>query len=64
MAKTLAAAQGKGEARLGNHHGSHEYSDVGEVLAEMEKRFPAYEGVSLFRLGDSGLSINGQVESS
>ncbi len=40
------------------------YSDVGEVLAEMEKRFPAYEGVSLFRLGDSGLSINGQVESS
>ena len=40
------------------------YSDVGEILAEMGKCFPAYEGVSLFRLGDYGLSINGKVKSS
>ena len=40
------------------------YSDVGEVLAEMGKCFPAYKGVSLFRLGDYGLSINGKVKSS
>jgi NADH-quinone oxidoreductase subunit G len=39
-----------------------DYMSVGEITREMGERFPAYEGVSLFRIGDQGFPINKVTE--
>ena len=41
-----------------------DYSHVSEVLAEMNERIPAYEGVTFFKLGESGMSNNEEVRES
>ncbi len=40
------------------------YAHVSEVLAEMGERIPAYKGVTFFKLGEFGMSSNGQMEKS
>jgi len=41
-----------------------DYSHVSEVLEEMSERIPAYKGVTLFKLGELGMSSNGQMKKS
>jgi len=41
-----------------------DYSHVSEVLEEMSERIPAYKGITLFKLGELGMSSNGQVKKS
>ncbi len=41
-----------------------DYSHISEVMTEMNKRIPAYEGVTFFKLGEFGMSINEEVRES
>ena len=41
-----------------------DYSHISEVMTEMNKRIPAYEGVTFFKLGESGMSNNEEVRES
>ncbi|MFQ6615666.1 MAG: molybdopterin-dependent oxidoreductase [Fidelibacterota bacterium] len=36
----------------------YDFTDLGEILRAMGEAFPAYKGVSLFRIGDQGLPTN------
>ena len=38
------------------------YDSIGDVIKEMGNRFPAYSGISLFKLGDQGLLKNGEMK--
>ena len=36
--------------------------DISQVMKEMGEKFPAYKGLSFFRLGSTGISLNGRHE--
>ncbi|MFQ6675057.1 MAG: molybdopterin-dependent oxidoreductase, partial [Fidelibacterota bacterium] len=40
----------------------YDYADLGEILRAMGEVFPAYKGVSLFRIGDRGLPRNEELD--
>jgi len=37
------------------------FADVGQVIKVMGEKFPAYKGLSFFRLGPHGMSLNGKA---
>jgi hypothetical protein len=36
--------------------------DISQVMKEMGAKFPAYKDISFFRLGSTGISLNGSDE--
>ena len=38
-----------------------DFTDIGQVMKDMGEKFPAYEGLSFFRLGPHGMSLNGKA---
>jgi formate dehydrogenase major subunit len=38
-----------------------DFTEINEVMKEMGEVFPAYKGLSFFRIGPHGLSLNGKA---